>query len=115
MRLQLGLAFERRQPRLRPVAPLQREVKQIVGKLRILGEERTVEIGAKRVAKTRAFGAVPAVVASTDNHATERRAARAEKGSAAVIFESDDLERSSVNVHLNHRVANVPTTSGDSP
>jgi hypothetical protein len=115
VRLELGLALERRQLGLRTIATSQRQAKQEVGKVRILWEERTVKVGAKYIPIPRAFRSILSVIARAKNHSSERQPPRTEKRSPAVIFESDDLERLSCKVHLNDRIADEPAISGHRP
>src|SRR5215475_9766229 len=75
--------------RLAPAAPPQRLKEQPVGQPGVLGQDRTVQVGAVHPAVRRALAAVHAVVAASDDDPTEPAAARAEERLAAVVLEAD--------------------------
>src|SRR5436305_7713268 len=68
----------------------QRQAYQFVGKLRILGQERAVYVGAEDVEHTCPFGAVLTVVAESCDDAAQRLRVAVEIRPSAVVLESHD-------------------------
>src|SRR5919112_3302776 len=68
-----------------------------------------MQVAADGVAKDRALGAVPPVIATTDANAAHRLDARAERGQPAVVLEADQLSPPAVD----DDVADKSLGSGD--
>ena len=65
----------------------------MVRKVRVLGQQRAVQVGAEDVARGHAFGAILPVVAGAGHDAAQRRQLRAEKRASAVVLEADQGAR----------------------
>ena len=72
------------------VPPRQGQFEEMIGKVRVFGQERAVQVRAEDVVRHRSFGAVAGVVAVAGQHRAERPGGWAEKGAATVILEADD-------------------------
>src|SRR5260370_11183179 len=70
-------------------ATLERAPDQVVGELRVLGQQRTVEVRAEDGPLEAAFGVILAVVAEAHAHAAERPSFRPQVRTPAVILEAD--------------------------
>ena len=72
------------------VAPPQRCLNYVVGKLRVLRQKRAMKVSTENVAVDSAFTSVFAVVAEPGYNAAERLNPVAEEGAAAVVLEAND-------------------------
>src|SRR6266851_5700849 len=71
-------------------ATLERAPDQVVGEMRVLGQQRTVEVRAEDGSLQAAFGVILAVVAAAHAHAAERPGFRPQVRATAVILEADE-------------------------
>ena len=104
MRSTLGSIVERLQLQLR-IAAMQRRREQVVAKLRVFRQNRTVAVRAEDVLIAHALKAVLPVVAAAGEHLAERRHAAAEVGLAAVVFKADNQTAAGLRQALEERVA----------
>src|SRR5215207_234941 len=96
---------ERPELRRRAEAAGEGEGGQVIGKPGVLGQQRTVDVGAEQVGAVHALEAVAAVVAEALDHATERLGPGAEPGAAAVILKARDYPRPGPEVDLDRHVS----------
>src|SRR5712692_1456582 len=71
-------------------ATLERTPDQVVGEMRVLGQQRTVEVRAEDGSLQAAFGVILTVVAEAHAHAAERPGFRPQVRATAVILEADE-------------------------
>src|SRR6266851_188333 len=71
-------------------ATLERTPDQVVGEMRVLGQQRTVEVRAEDGSLQAAFGVILAVVAEAHAHAAKRPGFRPQVRATAVILEADE-------------------------
>src|SRR6266849_8505787 len=71
-------------------ATLERTPDQVVGEMRVLGQQRTVEVRAEDGSLQAAFGVILTVVAEAHAHATKRPGFRPQVRATAVILEADE-------------------------
>src|SRR5438132_4354383 len=71
-------------------APAQRAPDQVVGEVRVLGQQGSVKVRAEHAALEAALHVVLTVVAETDADAPEGLCLRSEVGAAAVVLETDE-------------------------
>src|SRR5262245_27141143 len=86
-RLVFERVVERRQRCLRSVAATHRQLEQVIGKTRIVWQDRAVEVCPKHVPADGTLGAVAAIVAAADYYLPERSGAQSEKRAPTVILE----------------------------
>src|SRR5216684_2343212 len=71
-------------------ATLERTPDQVVGEMRVLGQQRTVEVRAEDGSLQAAFGVILTVVAEAHAHVAERPGFRPQVRATAVILEADE-------------------------
>src|SRR5712692_8238427 len=94
-------------------ATLERAPDQVVGEMRVLGQQRTVEVRAEDGSLEAAFGVILAVVAEAHAHVAERPGFRAKVRAAAVILKADQgLWVEVGQVGVDDHVADEPAFAG---
>src|ERR1700687_4121064 len=87
---------------LRDATPRQRAPDQMVGQVRVLGQQRAVKVGAEDASLDAAFGVVLTVVAKAHAHTSEGLGLGPEISAAAMVLEADEgrrLEVGQVGIH----------------
>src|SRR5229473_5013352 len=84
----LGGVIESRE--VRDAATLEGSPDQVVGEVRVLGQERTVQVGPQDSTLQAAFGVVLTVVAEAHAHVPQGFGLRPEERAAAVVLETDE-------------------------